>query len=107
MALHAGPYAIMSLFIPASRNNLLFVVTRKAILTGHVRYGMQVSYRIKDLPTQELLIMHNIERKPYETPAIQQLGDLKDITRAGAALNSDSGPFPSDSNPSDAFGPIS
>gem|GEM_PF-2721874 len=51
--------------------------------------------------------MHNIERKPYETPAIQQLGDLKDITRAGASLNSDSGPFPSDSNPSDAFGPIS
>ena len=50
--------------------------------------------------------MYKIERKSYETPTVQHLGDLKDITQAGAAFNSDSAPFPSDSNPSDAFGPF-
>lgn len=51
--------------------------------------------------------MYKTERKPYERPSVQPLGDLKDITRAGASLNSDSGPFPSNNNPNDAFGPIS
>ncbi|MGM1051933.1 MAG: hypothetical protein ACQEXO_06025 [Pseudomonadota bacterium] len=51
--------------------------------------------------------MYKIERKTYETPTVQELGGLKDMTQAGNAFNSDSAPFPSDSNPSDAFGPMS
>lgn len=51
--------------------------------------------------------MHKIERKPYVTPTIQQLGDLRDITQAGEEINSDSGTFPSSNNPNDAFGPMS
>lgn len=50
--------------------------------------------------------MHMNERKTYESPTVQELGELRDITHAGDAFNSDAAPFPSDSNPSDAFGPL-
>ncbi|WP_168013164.1 lasso RiPP family leader peptide-containing protein [Halomonas salinarum] len=51
--------------------------------------------------------MHNLDRKTYEAPVIQELGELKNITQGASSLNSDTGSFPSDSNPNDAYGPIS
>lgn len=41
--------------------------------------------------------MQPVERKCYETPTLNELGDLKEITQSGNAMNSDSSPFTSDS----------
>jgi len=51
--------------------------------------------------------MKKIDRKPYEVPSIQELGELQALTQGGNEVNSDSGSFPSDNNPNDAFGPHS
>ncbi|WP_407650097.1 lasso RiPP family leader peptide-containing protein [Halomonas rhizosphaerae] len=37
--------------------------------------------------------MHHVERKCYETPTLNELGDLKEITQNGNAANSDSQQF--------------
>ncbi|WP_412929492.1 lasso RiPP family leader peptide-containing protein [Halomonas sp.] len=41
--------------------------------------------------------MQTIERKYYETPTLNELGDLKEITQNGNAVNSDSSPFTANS----------
>lgn len=34
-------------------------------------------------------MMMKMERKPYEAPALQVIGEMKDITEAGTAVNGD------------------
>ena len=45
--------------------------------------------------------MQHMERKYYETPTINEMGDLKEITQNGNAVNSDGMPFAANT----AFGP--
>lgn len=45
--------------------------------------------------------MQNEKRKPYEAPAIEALGDLKEITQSGSESFSDSMPFTDNT----AYGP--
>ena len=49
--------------------------------------------------------MNNNDRKPYEVPGIQELGELHTLTQNGQEVNSDTGAFPVNNNPSNAFGP--
>ena len=51
--------------------------------------------------------MNNNDRKPYEVPGIQELGELHTLTQNGQEVNSDTAAFPVNNNPSDAFGPHS
>ena len=45
--------------------------------------------------------MQHVEKKCYAAPTLNELGDLKEITRGGHAGNSDSEPYVADT----AFGP--